>query len=90
MKNIDILGLNPDGGIDQQQADIGIFYGPYRSHHRIEFQVLFHLALFTQSGCIHQVKIVVKLAVSCMDGVACGTCFGSYDVPLLSDKRVDQ
>src|SRR4030042_3383932 len=83
-KNIDILSLTSCLRINHEQADIGIFNGPYGTHYRIKLNVFAYLTLFADTGGIHQEKVVTEFIVSCIYGVACRSGHRRYNMPFLS------
>src|SRR5690606_35310702 len=71
-ENVGHLPVETAGSVQDQNTDITMFNGPYRAHHRIEFQIFLDLCLSTDPRRVHQVELKSKLVVSGIYAVAGG------------------
>ena len=90
LEDVQVLAFDTAGGIDEQNADIGVFDGANGTHHAVEFQVLRHLILFTDAGSVHKVEIESELVVFGKDRIACGACNVGNNVTIFADEGVDE
>ena len=86
--DVQVLRFESLPGVDHQDADIRIFDGAYRAHHRVEFEILHRLALLAHAGRVDEVEIHAELVVARVDRVAGGPGDGGYDVALLAQQGV--
>ena len=86
--DVQVLRFESLPGVDHQDADVRIFDGAYRAHHRVEFEVLHRLALLAHAGRVDEVEIHAELVVAGMDRVAGGPGDGGHDVALLAQQGV--
>ena len=90
LEDVQVLTFDTAGGIDEQNADIGVFDGANGTHHAVEFQVFRHLVLFTDAGGVDKVEIESELVVFGEDRIACGARNVGDNVTIFADEGVDE
>ena len=88
VEDVHVLRLHPEGGVDHEDAHVGMLDGAHRPEDGIEFQVLGDLGLAAHAGGVHQDELVAELVVIGGDGVAGGPGDGGDDVALLTQQGV--
>ena len=85
-----VLSLHSGGGVYHQYADVGMLYGAYRAHHRVELEVFAHLGLAPDSGGVDQHEFIAELVVVGLDRVPRRTCHGGDYVPVFAEQGVGE
>ena len=89
-EDVQILAFNAAGGIQHQHADIRILDSADRTDHGIIFQILVHLSLLTNTGCIHQIEIQAEFIIFRINRITGRTGNIRYNMAIFTDKGVDQ
>ena len=85
-----VLALKAARGIDDKDADVGIFDRTNRSHHRIKLKILFHFCLAADACGIDEVELESEPVELGVDGIARRPGDVGYDITVLSDERIDE
>ena len=86
---VEVLPLDAAGGIEHEDADVGILDGADGAHDGVELKVFADLVLLADAGGIDKVEVEAELVVAGVDAVAGGAGDVGDDVALLADEGVD-
>ena len=90
LEDVHILAFDAAGGVNEQDAHVGVFDGADGAHHAVELKVFRHLVLLADTRRVHEVEVEAELVVAREDGVACGAGNVGDDVAVFSDEGIDE
>ena len=74
--------------VEHQDADIGVLDGTYRTHYRVELEILHFATLLAHAGRVDQIEVHAVLVVSRVDRIARGAGYVGDDVALLAQQGI--
>ena len=86
--DVEILRFEPLLCVEHQDADVGIFDGADRTHHRVKFEVFHRLALLAHACRVHKVEVHPEFVVAGVDRVACGAGDRGHDIAFFAQQGV--
>ena len=89
-EDIEVLALNTAGGVEHEDADVGVLNSADGANDRVVLEVFVDLAALADSSGIDEVEVHAELRVVRVDRVARGACYVGDDVALLTDEGIDE
>ena len=90
LENVHVLAFDTTGGIEEQNADIGVFDGTNGAHHAVKLQIFGHFVLLADTGCVDEVEVETELVVFRENRVAGGAGDICDNVAVFADEGIDE